>query len=117
VFEVRTEDGRNGVVVIRLAGEVDLTVSSTLEATLLDAVAQGSARQIVVDLGQLRFLDSSGVHALVKGYHAAKTAGASLIVRNATGIVARVLRITGVGQALGMPVVAEEEQEEYPRGA
>jgi anti-anti-sigma factor len=116
VFEVRTEDGRDGVVVVRLAGEVDLTVSSTLEATLLDAVAQGSVRQVVVDLGQLRFLDSSGVHALVKGYHAANTAGTSLIVRNAAGIVARVLEITGVGEALGVPA-AEEEPEEYPRGA
>jgi anti-anti-sigma factor len=116
VFEVCTDDGRDGVVVVRLAGEVDLTVSSTLEAILLDAVAQGSVRQIVVDLGQLRFLDSSGVHALVKGYHSAKTAGASLVVRNAAGIVARVLTITGVGEALGMPV-AEEEPEEYRRGA
>ena len=108
MFEVRTDapdDG--GVVVVRAAGEVDMTVSPTFERSLLEAATTGEGRAVVVDLESLRFLDSSGVHALVKGYHAATAAGGSLTVRGATGVVARVLYITGVAEALGMNFTEE----------
>jgi anti-anti-sigma factor len=114
VFEVRTDTARDGEVVVHAAGEVDMTVSAVLERALLEAAAPGT-RRVVVDLRSLRFMDSSGVHALVKGYHAMGSAGGTLVVRNATGVVARVLYITGVAEALGMPVAAEPD--EYPKGA
>ena len=82
-----------------------------------------STREITSGRGcleQLRFLDSSGVHALVKGYHAATGAGGSLTVRNATGVVARVLHITGVADALGMTAGDPDKPDgagEYQRGA
>jgi anti-sigma B factor antagonist len=101
VFEVRTDPPIDGVVVVRPAGEVDVTVSLIFEDALMDAVG-GGARHVVVDLELLTFLDSSGVHALVKGYHAANAAGSRLTIRNATGVVARVLAITGVAEALGL---------------
>jgi len=115
VFEVRADTGRDGVVVVRAVGEVDMTVSAVLEQTLLDAARRGGAGRIVVDLERLHFLDSSGVHALVRGYQAVSDTGGSLTVRNATGVVARVLYITGVAEALGMPGL--DETDEYPKGA
>jgi anti-anti-sigma factor len=115
VFEVNAEPVDDGVVVVRLAGEVDLTVSAVLEQTLLDAPAIPGVQSVVVDLGQLRFLDSSGVHALVKGYLAANDAGLHYTVRKANGAVARVLDITGVAEVLGMP--ADAEAGELPKGA
>jgi anti-sigma B factor antagonist len=105
----------DGTVVVRLAGEVDLTVSSQLEAVLTSAPATAGIQQVVVDLDHLRFLDSSGIHALVKGYLAARDAGLHYTVRNATGVVARVLHITGVAEAFGMPEPADAG--EYPKGA
>jgi len=102
------------------AGEVDMTVSPVFEQTLVDAATRHDGGRVVVDLEQLRFLDSSGVHALVKGYHAATGAGGSLTVRNATGVVARVLHITGVADALGMTAGDPDKPDgagEYQRGA
>ena len=103
MFEVRAEPVDDGTVVVRVVGEVDLTVSAVLEQTLLDAATTTGVRGVVVDLGDLRFLDSSGVHALVKGYLAARDAGLVYTVRRARGVVARVLAVTGVAAALGMP--------------
>lgn len=121
MFEVHTDASADGLVVVRVAGEVDMTVSPMFEQTLVDAATLHGGGHVVVDLGQLRFLDSSGVHALVKGYHAAAGAGGSLTVRNATGVVARVLHITGVADALGMAGPDDpgkpDEANEYPRGA
>lgn len=115
MFEVRTDTGPDGAVVVHAAGEVDMTVSAVLEHSLLDATRHAIPPRVVVDFEKLRFLDSSGVHALVRGYHAANDAGGSLTVRNATGVVARVLYITGVAEALGMPV--PDAKDEYPKGA
>jgi anti-anti-sigma factor len=115
VFEVCAELVDDGVVVVRVAGEVDLTVSAVLEQALLDAPGIPGVQAVVVDLGGLRFLDSSGVHALVKGYLAANDAGLHYTVRKANGVVARVLAITGVAEVLGTP--ADVEAGELPKGA
>jgi len=115
VFEVRAQTTRDGVVVVRVGGEVDLTVTAVLEQALLDAPKVADVHAIVVDLEDLRFLDSSGVHALVKGYLAARDAGLPFTIRNAAGVVARVLEITGVADALG--VAGDPDASEYPRGA
>jgi anti-sigma B factor antagonist len=114
VFEVQAEPVRDGTIVVRVAGEVDLTVCGHLERALLAAPVTQDVRRVVVDLGNLQFLDSSGVHALVKGYLATRDAGLPYQVRNASGIVARVLRITGVAEVFGLP---EEAADEYPKGA
>jgi len=115
VFEVRTDTRDDGVVVVHAIGEIDMTVSAVLERTLLDAAKRTTPGEVVVDFESLRFLDSSGVHALVRGYHAVNDAGGSLTVRNASGVVARVLYITGVAEALGLPAL--DETDEYPKGA
>jgi len=115
VFEVRTDTRHDGAVIVHAAGEVDMTVSEVLERTLLEAARHAATPRVVVDFERLRFLDSSGVHALVRGYHAVNDAGGSLTVRNATGVVARVLHITGVAEALGMSVL--DQKDEYPKGA
>ena len=115
MFDVRTDPPADGLVVVRAAGEVDMTVSTVFERTLVDAATGNPGRQVVVDLESLRFIDSSGVHALVKGYHAAARTGGSLTVRNATGVVARVLTITGVAEALG--ISETEDSDEIARGA
>jgi anti-anti-sigma factor len=50
---------------VRLAlhGELDLANAKTLETSLLEAFA--SEKDVVVDLGKLEFLDSTGVSLLV----------------------------------------------------
>jgi len=112
VFKVYAEPVRDGAVVVRVSGEVDLTVSAQLERVLLAAPATRDVSSVVVDLEDLWFLDSSGVHALVKGYLAARDAGLAYAVRNASGMVARVLHITGVAEPFGMA-----EQASDPKGA
>jgi anti-anti-sigma factor len=91
-----------GRVVVALAGECDIAARDELTSVLLAAV--GSARIVFVDLAELRFLDSSGVHGLVAGHRAAIERGGRLYVVNAAGVVAAVLDLTGVGELLRPPV-------------
>jgi anti-anti-sigma factor len=96
-FEAATSiDGQRADVV--LSGECDLAARDDFMETLMSAV--GAAPAVVVDLGGLTFLDSSGVHALVTAHRSAVERGGRLAVVNAAGMVAHVLDITGVGGLL-----------------
>ncbi|WP_433617461.1 STAS domain-containing protein [Dactylosporangium sp. CA-139114] len=83
---------------VALSGECDLSAREECTAALLAAVE--TSPQVVVDLGGLTFLDSSGVHALVTAFRAAQDRGRRLSVVGAAGMVAHVLEITGVGGLL-----------------
>ncbi len=87
-----------GRVRVTLAGDCDLAVRDEMGATLLAAV--GRADIVVVDLAEVDFLDSSGVHGLVAAHRAARDRGGHLYVENPTGSVAMVLELTGVGALL-----------------
>ena len=100
LFEATTS-AVDGQAVVSLAGECDLTAREELTTVLLAAV--NSAPVIVVDLARLRFIDSSGVHGLITGHHAAQRQGRRLHVVNAGGPVADVLEMTGVGELLALP--------------
>jgi anti-anti-sigma factor len=99
----------SGRVVVALAGELDLAARDELTSTLLAAVDSGDV--VVVDLGAVEFLDSSGIHALVTAHHAARRAGSELYVINARGIVAHVLDLTGLGAMLARAADGEQSRE------
>jgi anti-sigma B factor antagonist len=99
-FEVSTS-AESDPAVVALVGEGDLTVREELTTALLAAVAR--ARVVVVDLAGLRFLDSTGIHALVMAYHAAQREGVRMYAVNAGGVVADLLDVTGVGDLLAPP--------------
>jgi anti-sigma B factor antagonist len=89
---------------VALTGECDLRSRDEMTATLLEAVR--ASEMVIVDLAGVRFLDSSGLHALVTAHHAALERAGSLYVVNATGTVATVLEITGVLELLRDPTQA-----------
>ena len=84
---------------IELRGDVDVATAPELQAQILDRVEQG-ARLVIVDLGAVTFLDSSGLRALVHGAQALEAVDGRLLVENATGAVARVLELTNLIEKL-----------------
>ncbi|HEY4688250.1 MAG TPA: STAS domain-containing protein [Anaerolineae bacterium] len=55
------------VVVVAIGGDVDTTTASDLHTVFDDLVARG-VRNFVIDLGDIAFMDSSGLAALAKLY-------------------------------------------------
>jgi anti-sigma B factor antagonist len=58
-------DSRDGVVVVSLAGELDLYNAEEVRRTLLEACA-GEPSVLVVDLGEVRFIDSTALGVLIE---------------------------------------------------
>jgi anti-sigma B factor antagonist len=79
---------------VHVAGELDLATVAKLRETLDDA--QRHARVVVLDLRELVFMDTSGVHLILEAAARARSGGGRLmLVRPPVG-VDRVLTITGV---------------------
>lgn len=97
-FEIDTSFTAGNYVVC-LKGELDLSRSPQLEAALLEA-EQSHAKQIVVDLDELTFVDSSGLAVLVNAARRSATNGDQLRITPGRDQVARVFRLTRLDTAL-----------------
>jgi len=87
--------------VVALAGECDLTSRDPVASALADAV--GRCAVVIVDLAGLSFIDSTGINELIAAHHAARHRHGRVYVRGASGAVATVLDVTGVGALLALP--------------
>jgi anti-sigma B factor antagonist len=88
-----------GVTTVVLHGEADLAARAEFQSLIDQAVGTESAR-IVVDLEDLRYLESACLRALLHARSAAEDDGRTLVVHGAAGIVRRVLEVAGVAEIL-----------------
>jgi anti-anti-sigma factor len=96
--ERRRDDSTDRVRIrLVLAGEFDLAARDELESALASALRAGD---VVVDMGEVTFLDCSGVGVLTRGLSQAWREGRGLRVVNAAGSVRHMLELTGVAQEL-----------------
>lgn len=83
-------------VVVSPSGDIDMKAAPELRQVLQRAVAVPEVRQIEVDMGQVTFLDSSGLGVLVASYRAAEERGISLRLRELRPMVRMVLEVTNL---------------------
>jgi anti-sigma B factor antagonist len=86
---------------IRLAlhGELDLSNAKTLETSMQGALATGA--HVLVDLGKLEFLDSTGISLLVMGMKEQR-ADRMTFLPSESPAVCRLLSLTGLDERLGL---------------
>lgn len=107
-MELSVTTSRQGdVTVVSVAGEVDVYTAAQLRAALDEEVAADRV-QLVVDLDEVTFLDSTGLGVLV---------GRLKLVRNSSGWlrlvcsnerILRVFRITGLDKVFGIHASVDE---------
>jgi len=83
-------------VAVHLRGLVDLGTQPVLEEALDEALAVRGVHEIVVHLEGLTLLDSTGIATLLHAYRRGAATGVRVRASGATGVVHRVLDITGV---------------------
>jgi anti-sigma B factor antagonist len=108
IVAVEIERPGDGLSILSLAGELDLSTIPKVEPQLSEQVSSSSA--VVVDLTRLSFIDSSGIGLLIKAYRDAEAVGeqaadgngrAALHTVVAKGSqVERVFGLAGIGLAL-----------------
>jgi len=91
----------SGVHVLKLEGELDLSVAVDFERELIQSLGRAPVG-VCIDLTDVSYLDSSSVRALLRASEAADDTGKKLQVTGASGVTRRVLELTGVDELLGL---------------
>ncbi|MFI2649826.1 MULTISPECIES: STAS domain-containing protein [Micromonospora] len=102
-MEIGTRDMGAGRLFLSPVGDLDMAGAPAFDRVLDGVLDRPDLVQIVVDLGAVPFLDSTGVAALLRGAAEAVGRGATFRVTDPQPVVARVLRITAVDVLLGWP--------------
>ncbi|HEX5200539.1 STAS domain-containing protein [Paractinoplanes rhizophilus] len=79
---------------VRLRGEVDMATAAALERTLVRAIDPGS--DLVVDVGELTFIDAAGLRALGRVDERMREHGRRLRLAGATPQLRRMLGVLGL---------------------
>ena len=95
------EHVESGVHVLKLEGELDLSVAGDFEREIIASLERASDG-VSIDLTDVSYLDASSVRALLRASEAAGDNGKKLRVTGASGITRRVLELTGVDEVLGL---------------
>lgn len=83
-----------GTTRVRLQGELDLASANAMEERLAAIEEQRPAR-VVIDLGGLAFIDSSGLRVLLLADSRARESGFELVLAPGPESVQRVFEMTG----------------------
>ena len=111
-FETTAVELEDGVRIIAVRGELDLSTAPDLEAPLEDAVASGDS-SVLVDLSECEFIDSTGIALIVRAWQrldrgAEGEGSGQVVICSRNDQVRRVLDITGL--ELSIPIHATRDE-------
>lgn len=80
---------------LHIAGEIELCTCASFRSSLASCLADGIAH-LTIDLTQVDFMDSSGLHVLMEATRELTKRGGSVSLRNPCHTVRRLLEISGL---------------------
>lgn len=98
-MENRIEERGSHGAVVALTGRLDLGAAGQVRELFAGLIKQ-ERRRIVVDLGDVDFIDSSGLGALISGLKAARVAGGTLVIARPNEQARLVLELTTLDRVL-----------------
>jgi anti-anti-sigma factor len=100
-LEIDISADRPTSLTVRLSGELDLAARPAVVERVSTSLAEKSdVERVVIDLGRVRFCDSSGLGALLDIRRLAGRYGTELVLHSPSPSVARVLDIAGLDDLL-----------------
>ena len=84
---------------VQLAGRLDVHAAADVRLALADAVDTGTG-DLVIDLAALEGMDATGLGVLVSAHRKAGRAGRTLVLRDVSPPVSRLLYITRLDRVL-----------------
>ena len=81
---------------VSLYGDLDEHNANTIRKELDNLLSQGNFKQIVIDLAELDFMDSTGIGVLIGRYKMIKDLGVSIFISNPNKQVDKIFKMTGI---------------------
>ena len=99
-----------GFAIVELAGEVDLSCSPDARKQILECL--GAKKDLLVDLSQVTYIDSSGVASLVEGYQTAKKKSLKFGLVGVSSAAMNVLQLARLDKVFPIHASVEERVQE-----
>jgi anti-sigma B factor antagonist len=115
-FRMTAAHVTDATCVLALAGEIDLTQAAGLDDELQSLVDDGAA-QIIVDLLEVPFLESSALGVLLKYSRLLRTNGGELTLVTDDVRIMRVIEITGLKSHFGFERTLSDAVDHAVEGA
>jgi len=111
-FEATAAQLDDGVRVVAVRGELDLSTASDLEGPLEEAIASNDA-SVLIDLSDCEFIDSTGIALIVRAWQrldrgADGEGNGKVVICSDNDQVRRVLEITGL--ELSIPIHSTRDE-------
>ncbi|HEY3842794.1 MAG TPA: STAS domain-containing protein [Acidimicrobiales bacterium] len=97
--EIRTAEPSHALVM--LEGELDLSTSPQLYEEFA-ALARDGIKHVALNLAELKFMDSSGLSAIIAEHKRAEAMGGELIIFSPRAKVRRLFELTGLDEYLNI---------------
>lgn len=86
---------RDGLAYVRVSGELCMHTSPRLRATIW-SLFDGEGSTVILDLGAVEMIDSSGLHFIMEAKRRAARTGCRLLLGHMSSNVSRVMAVTGL---------------------
>jgi anti-sigma B factor antagonist len=94
-FSVLVDQRNPAILVVYVAGEIDLLAEPSLQDHLSKLLAN-RPECLIIDLHRVSFMGAAGLSALVKAWHTGVQQGTTLKLRSPSRSVSRVLKLAGL---------------------
>lgn len=99
---------KHHVLCIRLEGELDHHTAEELRLRVTEAIEKESVRHILLNLGNLEFMDSSGLGVILGRYKQITSLGGEMVVCSISEPVKRLFEMSGL-----FKIIRFEADEEF----
>src|SRR3954469_11018723 len=100
----------DGVVLLRLEGELDMAGAPAIRGGIDAARAEGPA-PVILDFAEVTFVDSAALREMLEGDERLRAAGAELILGAPPPVGARLLELTSTSDMLTVSPTVEQALE------
>ena len=102
VVEVDHDRADDGVVSVRLAGEIDVATAPLLAGELQTVLFTAAPKELVLDFSGVTFMDSAGLRVIIDVHNEIRRSDGLLVLEKISGAPAQLLEVTGLTGHLEM---------------
>lgn len=98
----------DGNLIVRVKGELDLLTAETFRNLVERELNKGKAQNLILDMEQVSFIDSSGLGVILGRYRRIREEGGSMAIAGVKPHVKRILELAGI---MGIIKVYDETEQ------
>ena len=99
----------DGILTIRLGGEIDHHSAVSVRVALDEEITRLRPHKTVLDLGQIEFMDSSGLGLIMGRYSLMQKLGGTLTLRRPNERIVKIFELANLGRMIRIEADGEEE--------